>query len=59
MDLGLIVLSDVIQTERPVSYGAAHTWNLKKNDTNELTYRTNSQAWRMNLRLLGRRVEWG
>ena len=33
-------------------------WNLKRNDTNQLTYKTerNSWTWKMNLRLPGEKL---
>ena len=39
MDLEIIILSEVSQTESQISY-FSYMWNLKKNDTNELTYKT-------------------
>ena len=40
-------------------YDIPHMWNLKRNDTNELTYTTekDSQTQRMNLWLPGGRME--
>ena len=34
-------------------------WNLKRNDTNELTDKRDSQTWKMNLQLPGGRESWG
>ena len=31
MDLEIIILTDVSQRERQVSYDTTHTWNLRKN----------------------------
>ena len=31
-------------------------WNLKRNDTNELTYKTDSETWKRNLWLGGEEV---
>ena len=39
MGLEIIVLSEVSQTERQMSYDITYMWNLK-NDTNELIYKT-------------------
>ena len=39
MGLEIIVLSEVNQTERQMSYDITYMWNLK-NDTNELIYKT-------------------
>ena len=36
MDLEIIILSEVSQTERQISYDTTYMWNLK-NNTNELT----------------------
>ena len=46
----IIILRDVNQTERQMSYGIAYMWNLKC-DTNGLTYKTDtdSQTWKTNL----------
>jgi len=38
MDLETVVLRDVRQ--RRVSYDIPHMWDLKRNNTNELTYKT-------------------
>ena len=45
MDLEIITLSEVSQTERQISYDITYMWNLK-NDTNELIYKieTDSQT---------------
>ena len=44
MDLEIVILS-----EKQMSYDIAYMWNLKKNDTNELIYKTetDSQTYRM------------
>ena len=39
MDLEMIILSEVNQTERQISYITC-MWNLKQNDVNELIYKT-------------------
>ena len=39
MDLEILMKSD---RERQISYDTAYMWNLKKNDTNELIYKTGS-----------------
>ena len=38
--LEIVVLSEVSQTEGEISYDIPYMWNLKGNDTNELTYKT-------------------
>ena len=38
MDLEIIILSEVRQISNDITY----MWNLKKHDTNELIYKTNS-----------------
>ena len=42
-----------------VSYDIRYMWNLKRNDTNELTDKRDSQTWKMNLQLPGGRESWG
>ena len=37
MDLEIIIVSKVSQTERAEYHDVTYVWNLKKNDTNELT----------------------
>ena len=41
--------------ERQISYNITYMWNLIKNDTNELIYKTNSQIAKTNLRLPNRK----
>ena len=38
MDLDIVILSEVSQTEKEISYDIAYTKN-EKNDTNELIYK--------------------
>ena len=51
MVLEIIILSEVKVRERQISYGIAYMWNLKKNETNELIYKTeiDSQTQKANL----------
>ena len=42
MDLEIIILSEVSQTERQIPYDTTYMWNLKY-DTNELIYQTTKQ----------------
>ena len=46
MDLEIIIWSEVSQTEKDIYHMTSLMWNLKKNDTNELIYKTeiDSQA---------------
>ena len=46
MDLEIVKLSEVSQKEKEVSYDMAYMCNLKRNDTNELIYKpeTDSQT---------------
>ena len=37
IDLEIVILSEVSQTEGEISYDILFMWNPKKNDTNELT----------------------
>ena len=53
MDLETVILSEVSHTEKEKYHDIPYVWNLKGNDTNELTKQKNSQTWRMNLQLLG------
>ena len=43
MDLEIIILSEVSQTERQISYDINYIWNLK-NDTNELMHNTETDS---------------
>ena len=49
MDLEITILSEV--RERQISYDITYMWDLKKNDTNELIYKTeaDSQTQKTNL----------
>ena len=42
MDIESVILSEVSQSDREgeISYAIPYMWNLKINDTNELTYKT-------------------
>ena len=40
MELEIITLSEISQTEKEISYDITYMWNLKKKDTNELIYKT-------------------
>ena len=42
MDLEIIILSEVSQTERQISYDITYMWNLKQKDINELIYKIRS-----------------
>ena len=44
MDLEIVILSEVSQTEKEISYDIAYIWNLKRNDTNELIYKTETDS---------------
>ena len=57
IDLEIIILSEVSQKEKEISYVITYMWNLKYG-TNELTYEseTESQRERTNLWLLQERV---
>ena len=48
-----VLLSEVSQMEKQNYHGIPYRWNLKRNDTNELTYETDSQTSRKSLWLLG------
>jgi len=50
-----VTLSEVSQTEKENYHGIPYRWNLKRNDRNELTYKTetDSQTSGKSLRLLG------
>ena len=39
MDLKMIILSEVSQTEKDKYHDITYMWNLKKNHTNELIYK--------------------
>ena len=40
MELEIITLSEISQTGKEISYDITYMWNLKKKDTNELIYKT-------------------
>ena len=40
MDLESVILSEISQTEKEKYHMITHIWNLKRNDTNELTCKT-------------------
>ena len=45
MDLEIIILSEVkSDRERKIPYDITYMWNLKKNDTNELIYKTETDS---------------
>ena len=45
MDPEIVILSEV-KTEGEISYDILYIWNLKRNDTNELTYKTETHRLR-------------
>ena len=44
VDLEIIIVGKVSQTEKDISQDITYLWNLKKNDTNKLIYKTDSQT---------------
>ena len=60
MDIGNVILSEMSDREGEILYDIPYMWNLKRNYTNELIYKTeiDSQTLRMNIRL-PRRKNWG
>ena len=40
MYLEIVILSEISQTDKEISYDIPYMQNLKRNDTNELTYET-------------------
>ena len=44
MDLEIIILTEVSQKERQISYDIAYICNIKY-DANELTYETETDSW--------------
>ena len=56
-DLAIVILNEVkSDRERQISYDIAHMWNLKKNGTNEVIYKAESQMQKTNLWLPGSKV---
>ena len=49
MDLENVILSEVSQTEREILYDIPYMWNLKRNDTNELTKQKETHRLRKQL----------
>ena len=56
MDLEIVIVSEVSQTEKEKYCMTSLYRNLKRNDTNELTQQRDSQTQRMNLWLLGKKI---
>ena len=44
IDLEFVILSEVSQTEKEKYHMISHMWTLKKNDTNELIYKTETDS---------------
>ena len=44
MDLETIILNEVSQKKRQISYDIAYIWTIKY-DANELTYKTETDSW--------------
>ena len=62
MDLERVILREVkSHREGEIPYDVLYMWTLKRNDTNELSYKIerDSQTWKMNLYLLGGRDNQG
>ena len=57
MDLKIIILSEVSQTEEDKSHDITYIWN-KKNDTNECSYKTETDLQRTNLQLFTSGKAW-
>ena len=45
MDWEIVILNQVSQTERRISYDIAYMWNLKKNGTDEFFYKKEIESW--------------
>ena len=60
MELEIVMLSEASQTKRNTMQYHLYVEAKKKNDTNALILKTetDSQTWRLNLRILERRVVW-
>ena len=57
MDLEIVILSEVSQTEGEISYDTPYMWNLKRNDTSELTKQRETDL-ENELMVAGGREEW-
>ena len=44
MDPEMVILNEVSQTEKEKLYDIPYMWNLKRNDTNELIYKTETDS---------------
>ena len=55
MDLGVIIVNEVSQTGKYIIY----MWNLKKNDTNELIYKTEIDPQTENKLMVTKGKGWG
>ena len=44
MDIGNVILSEMSDREGEILYDIPHMWNLKRNYTNELIYKTDTDS---------------
>ena len=44
LDLEIVILNEGSQTEKEISYVIPYIWNLKRNDANEFTYKTETDS---------------
>ena len=58
MALESITLSEASQTEGEISFDIPYMWNLKRSDTNELTFKTEKDSQKTTLWLLGGRNKY-
>ena len=56
--MALMIIDQHADREGEISYDIAYLWTLKRNNTNELIYKreTDSQAWRTSFWLPGERL---
>ena len=43
-NMEIIIINEVSQTEKEISYDITYMQNLKRNDTNELVYKTETDS---------------
>ena len=44
MNLETVILNEMSDTEREMLYDSPYMWNLERNDTNELIYKTETDS---------------
>ena len=59
LDLEIVILSEMSDREGEILYDILYMWNLKRNDTKELTYKTNKLTDLEDELMIAGRGGWG